>query len=365
MKIERKLVTLRTITEVRRLKCARYKGHDVVTIDGGWSIVVFHSAFICGQLVLFFEIDSFIPAINGRFSWEYSRDMTEFQGTKGFHVRSQMFGKQLSQGFVLHIDAWPEVKNVMDELDKEHGSEKASEIANDMSFEGILGVRKWEIPFEVRGKILGQVPQFFPRPACERVQNDSSIFTAKHLDTVFQVTEKLDGVSMTVYCVIKDSKWYQSLPDLPIGSTQETPTSRLGVASAGQDLDERGDDAYWQAAKRIGLPEKLREIGISNVAVQGELIGPTVKDNSLRFAKNAAHEFIVFQIFDIDRQAYVKPGEVVTICEKMGLPHVPVIGYAEGVGVYGQTREGLVFKSMRDVFSFKVISNKWLLEQGQ
>lgn len=254
-------------------------------------------------------------------------------------------------------------------------------MARDMSFEGFLGVKKWEITFNSQGKILGEVPQFFPRPACERAQNIPSLFTAKYLNTVFQITEKLDGVSMTAYCITKDSTWYQSLPALPEGSTQETPTARLGVASAGQDLDERSVNAYWQAAKRMGLPEKLHEIGISNVAVQGELIGPTIKDNSLKFPEDMAHEFIIFQIFDIDRQEYISAAAVEKICVDMGWAHVPIIGYiklkdfatnldellvrAEGVSDYGQTREGLVFKSMRDDFVFKVISNKWLLEQGQ
>lgn len=282
---------------------------------------------------------------------------------------------------IRYVAAWPEVKTIMDQLEKEHGNEKALQIAKGMSFEEVLGVKKWELPSEIQGKILGEVPQFFPRPACERVQNDPTIFTSKHLNTVFQVTEKLDGVSMTAYCISKGSKWHQSLPALPKGSMQENSTSRLGVASAGQDLDERGEDAYWQAAKRICLPEKLRDIGIANVAVQGELIGPTIKDNSLRFHKDASHEFIVFQIFNIDRQEYINAAEVVSICEKMRFPHVPVIGYvrlrefarsldeilvkAEGVGIYGQTREGFVFKSTRNQFLFKVISNKWLLEQGQ
>lgn len=100
MKTERRLVTLRTITEVRRLKGIHYKHYDVVKIDGGWSVVVFHGSFTHGQLALFFEIDSFIPAVNGRFSWEDARDLTEFNGEKGFHVRSQMFNKQISQGLV-------------------------------------------------------------------------------------------------------------------------------------------------------------------------------------------------------------------------------------------------------------------------
>lgn len=39
---------------------------------------------------------------------------------------------------------------------------------------------------------------------------------------------------------------------------------------------------------------------------------------------------------------------------------------AEGVGFHGQTREGLVFKLMDGrATSFKVISNKWLLEIGE
>ncbi|KAJ4394482.1 hypothetical protein N0V93_003700 [Gnomoniopsis smithogilvyi] len=311
MKTQRKLVTLRTITDVCRLKGARYKGYDVVTIDGGWSVVVFHGAFPRGQLVLFFEIDSFIPATNGRFSWEDSRDMIEFQGIKGFHVRSQMFGKQISQGLVRHITAWPEVKIVMDDLEEEHGNQKAVQIARGMSFEAILGVKKWGIPCGVQGKVLGEVPQFFPRSACERVQNDPTIFTAKHLDTVFQVTENLDGVSMTAYCITKGSKWHHSLPSLPEGSKQETPTTRFGVASAGQDLDERSNDDYWQAAKMTGIPEKLHKIGISNVAVQGELIGSRVNNNSMNFPSDAPPMFIVFQIFEIDRQEYVNAAEVV------------------------------------------------------
>lgn len=103
MVTKRRLATLRTINEVRRLKGPRFKAYDVVAIDGGWSVVVFHGEFFLGQLVLFFEIDSFIPATDGRFCWEDSRDMTVSQGVRGFHVRSQMFDKQISQGLVRSV----------------------------------------------------------------------------------------------------------------------------------------------------------------------------------------------------------------------------------------------------------------------
>lgn len=377
---QRKLVTLRTITNIRRMKAWRYTIYDVVTLGGGWTVVVRHGAYDVGQNVFFFEIDSFIPAATRIFEWEENRYMTEYHGQKGFHVRSLMINKQLSQGMVKSIDDVPVLKEVLDRLEKDHGVAKAKEIARTMSFEDRLGVKKWEVAFEVQGKILGHAPRFFPRPACERVQNTSDVFS-KNRDTVFQITEKLDGVSMTVYRVATGSKWDMALPELPLASTQRTGGARVGVSSAGQDLDQRANNVYWQAAKRRGLPDKLRQMNIRNVAIQGELIGPSIKNNSLRFPKDAEHDFIIFQIFDIDKQQYINAGEVVDMCVQLELPHVPVIGYmklrefaasvqeilqkAEGVGSYGQTKEGFVFKSMRGDFAFKAISNQWLLEQGE
>lgn len=362
---------------------AKYKSYDVATVGGGWNVVVYRGDFEVGQLVLYFEIDSFIPATNGRFSWDMFNCLTDFQGEKGYHVRSQMLGKQISQGLVQPVGSMPEVKDVVENLQKEHGKDQGTKMATRMAFEDIIGVKKWEVASGAQGLELGRVPSFFPRPASERVQNIPDLFTNKHLDEVFQVTEKLDGVSMTVYRVAAGSKWHKSLPALSAGSTQHVQGARPGVASASKDLDERGNGVYWQAAKRLGLPARLGEMGLGNVAVQGELIGPTVKNNSIGFSPDADHEFIVFQMFDIDRQEYLGSGEVVEICARMGLPHVPVLGYfklrdfaknvdeilarAEGVGARGQTREGFVFKSLtsREDFAFKVVSNKWLLEQGE
>lgn len=382
MSTGRKLVTLRNITRLCRMKGPRYKAYDIATVDGGWTVVVYHGDFTVDELIVYFEIDSFIPATNGRFKWEDRDALTEFQGEKGYHVASQMLDKQLSQGLVQAVAALPEVKAVLDKLVEEHGLNMGRKMAKEMSFEESLGVKKWEVPFEAKGQILGRVPRFFPRPACERVQNIPDLFSYKHLNTTFQITEKLDGVSMSVYQVVRGSKWHKSLPALAEDSTQLIGEVRIGVASASQDLDEQGNDIYWQAAKNLGLPAKLQQTGMDNVAIQGELIGPTVKNNSLNFAEDAEHEFIVFQIFDIDQQKYVNAATVVGICERLGLPHAPIIGYmrlrefattleeilvkAEGMSMRGPTREGFVFKSMRrEEFAFKVISNKWLLEQGE
>lgn len=194
MATKRKLVTIRRITNVRRLQ-GKHRGYDVITVGGGWTVVVFHKSFDLGDLVIYFEIDSFIPSINGRFSWEKYDTLTTFQGQRGYHVASQMLGKQLSQGLAQHIEALPEVKQIFDELKAEHGQDTGIQKAMEMSFEDVLGVRKWEIPFESQGLDLGRVPEFFPRPSCERAQNIEDLFSFKNQNTMFQVTEKVDGVS--------------------------------------------------------------------------------------------------------------------------------------------------------------------------
>lgn len=380
----RKLVTLRRITKVRRFP-GRYKSYDLVTVDSGWTVVVYHDDFCVNDLIVYFEIDSFIPTTSCRFTWQQDSKMTEFRGQKGYHVRSQILGKQISQGLVQSIAALPEIETFLQKLTEDHGEQRALTLAQEIAFDDIVGVKKWEVPVEARRKILGRVPSFFPRPACDRVQNIKGLFsTSKHLNATFQVTEKLDGLSMTVYQVEIGSKWHKSLPELPPGSPGcilGSPTVRIGVASAGEELDERGNDMYWQAAKHLNLPTTIHNIGPKNVAVQGELIGPGIKNNSLKFPDNAPHEFVIFGIFDIDKQCLIDPRTVVRLCTEMGWPHVPVIGYfrlrdfatnmqeilgkADGEGFLGQTREGFVFKSIREEFSFKVISNQWLIEKGE
>ncbi|KUI66907.1 hypothetical protein VM1G_02237 [Cytospora mali] len=377
---KRKLVTIRPITELRHLKGALER-FDIATVRGGWTVVVTHNTWSVDELALYFEIDSFILSKDRRFSWEDYGSMIRYQGKMGYHVRSKMYGKNISQGLIMDIEKFPEVRDVLQGLLKEHGPVNGMRMAQEMAFEDILGVKKWEHPVGAQGPVLGRAPPFFHQPGCGRAQNIPELFTAKYLNVDFQVTEKIDGVSMTVYRVQKGSQWHTSLPVLPEGSTQEDDIARVGVASRTEDLDEKGDSAYWQAAKQIDLPSKIHKIGIPNLAIQGELIGPTIRNNSLGFAPDEPHQFIVFQIYNIDTQRCLDPRRVVQLCEAHGLPHVPVIGKvqlkdyatsfreilpkADGMGFRAQPREGLVFKMCGDEFAFKVISIRWLLEKGE
>jgi ATP-dependent RNA circularization protein (DNA/RNA ligase family) len=109
--------------------------------------------------------------------------------------------------------------------------------------------------------------------------------------------------------------------------------------------------------------------------LQGELIGPGIQGNKYNVNQ---HVYAVYDIFDIDQQMYLLPKERQDICTDLRIFHVPVLNEislehfdVEQILVQCQFKstlndkaeaEGFVFKSMRDDFSFKAISNKWLLK---
>ena len=86
----------------------------------------------------------------------------------------------------------------------------------------------------------------------------------------------------------------------------------------------------------------------------------------------------MFDAFDIDKQEYMLPDERQEFCKILNIPHVPVVDkafsmidnvdmlldMAEGNGMnVGVKREGLVFKHNNSEFSFKSISNSYLLKE--
>ncbi|KAI1768899.1 RNA ligase, DRB0094 family [Hypoxylon sp. FL1150] len=373
----RKLVTLRRITDLRPVPGSVQ--FQMAVIDG-WTCAVRTGAFAKGELVLFFEIDSFLPppAADKRYEPLHNpvhTGVTTFKGAKGIHVKSIMVNRtyEISQGVVLKVDAFPEVKDICDA-----GKEKS---LSDMCFAEKLGVQKWEVAPGEAATSLGQAPVFFPKTGIERVQNVQTLFTNKYAKATFQESVKMDGSSMTVYFVRKDCQYYKSLPTLPETARKaDMANGRVGVTSRKVDLSEADPKSrFWAAALRYGLPGKLDRLG-KNVAIQGELVGASVNGNRHGYAAGE-HDFFVFAIYNVDAQAYMNPREVELRAEQLGLKHVPVLGYvnihqiaktqedllkrAEGVGMNGKKREGLVYKNVEDGRWFKAIANDYLLAIGE
>lgn len=322
----RKLASVRAILDIQPILGA--DAIECATVDG-WKVVVKKGEFQAGQLATYYEIDSWIPEHVAPF---LCKDKREFNGIPGARLRTIKLRGQISQGLLLPA---PESANDGDDLTES------------------LGIQKYEAPVsaQLAGIVRGNFPSFIPKTDQERIQNlraDLAGWVEAGLQ--WEVTEKLDGSSMTAYVYQDD----------------------FGVCSRNLDLKEDESNSFWRAARANGLEPILRASG-RNLALQGELIGPSIQGNPYALAD---HQFRLFDIYDIDAGRYMGPDERLAFIDGTDIQHAPVLdrqdlagasieallAYAEGKSVLNATeREGVVFKCILSEISFKAISNKFLL----
>ncbi|KAK4454573.1 RNA ligase-domain-containing protein [Podospora aff. communis PSN243] len=392
--VKRKLVTVRRI---KKIVDAGIGNKVVIHIDG-WTVVESRCPFLevrewqVGDLVIFCEIDSFLPkTVYFLDLFTNPRRITTFNGKQGYRVLSTVKGKHLSQGLIFPLSNFWTIYGPYLERVKQAGHAAATAELLSKSFEGLLGVVKWELADEAAtAGIIGTTPGFVVNPSWFRAQNiEDDIFAAAWRNKVWQVTEKLDGVSMHVYKVAAGTKWFGCLPVLPPGqeypATMRDPAGRghVGVCSRTQDFLDRAGNLYWEAANGGGdVARKIWEIPYPNISVQGELCGSSIMGNTMELPEGE-HRFVVFGIWNFDTGAYLNVREVHDICKKLRIEHVPAVGYykirefagnmdellakanGQGTGAFGGLSEGYVFRSLDGKSHFKVISNKWLAVTGK
>lgn len=338
---ERKLASIQTIAEIKSIEGAdRIVAYRV----NGWYVVDAKDKYSVGDSVVYCEVDSFIPTEVAPFLTRPEHFPKEFLGVQGERLRTIKLKGQLSQGLLLNLYA------VLQDFSYYHANGSYPE-GQDVTVE--LGILKWEKPLPacLAGVTKGSFPSFIPKTDQERVQNLSKEVEAMQGE-LFEVTIKLDGSSCTIFVNGEEN----------------------GVCSRNLELKQTEGNAFWDIAVVEDVHTKVRATG-RNLALQGELIGPSIQGNYERVAKN---EFYVYDVFDIDKQAYLLPEERWEVVKQLGLKHVPIVtGFqrlsysvqqfldmAEGEGMNkGVKREGLVFKHLHSDFSFKAISNSYLLKE--
>lgn len=362
----RKLASIRYIDSILPID-----GADMIelAVVDGWQVVVGKAdGFKAGSLGVFFEIDSFLDTTKEEFAFLDGR-ATNWNNKRGARIKTIKLRGQLSQGLLMPISKFPVI---VDNLS--HYLEDVAYIrVAPIDVTELLGVDKWERiesgPGFIAGRSKGNFPTFIFKTDQERAQNLKSII----LNTTerFQVTMKLDGSSMTVYSVPRKSVYYD------IANKDGADVEAVfGVCSRNLEVKEGG--AFYEMATKLELNDKLLGLGEA-LAIQGELIGPGIQKN---YEKVTENEFHVYDIFDIDKQEYLSNDKTKEICDYLGVNHVPILEesiiltdrfttindfleYAEGDGMNpGVKREGVVFKSLDSQFSFKVISNAYLIKTG-
>ncbi len=358
---------------------------EVAHIDG-WVIVVPWGLYHIGQMVVFVEIDAFLPDSVAPF-----KDMdvmalnaTTYNDIRGYHVKTQSFNRQLSQGLIFPLRRVPAVYDIICALVSSLDSwADVACVVQTFHFAKILGVQKWERkpePRQALGNVpeyLGGLPAFITETSATRVQNCPNLFAkAKYWKKIYQESIKMDGESMAVYFVRKDSVNYRScnpLPDNP-SSHVDHELGRFGVCSHKKELNETAKSKHWEVALRYDLPAKLACLG-KNIAIQGELCGSSIGGNREKFPPGS-HDFFVFDVFDLDKRQYGNPKSAVEVAKSLGLKHVPVRGYHKIRAIASShedlykraresNREGYVYKCVQDGRRFKVINDDWLLKHGE
>lgn len=338
--MERKLARIERILQI-----ASIPGADAIEAAtvGGWKVVVKKGLYKADQLAVFFEIDSLIP--HRPWSAFLFKDTRELYRLKTVKLRGQ-----ISQGLLVPIEEIPELA--------------AREWTEGDDLTELLVIKKWEpnIPANLAGQIKGNFPTFLRKTDECRIQSSPEVLD-EIKDIPIYISLKMDGTSLTAY----------------------KHEGVFGVCSRNLELREEGGDDYWAMAKALKLPETLPD----GYAIQGEMCGPGIQGNKAGLKEG---QLFVFNVWDINEQRYLDYGAFETFVRDLGLQTVPILVSASTVAprlpdtvndwlsyvetiTYpnGAQAEGVVVRPLVERYSptldsrlsFKVISNKFLLKNGE
>lgn len=393
---ERKLATIRRIADINPIP-----GADAIirlTVDGWELVSAKDNGFAIGDLIVYFEIDSFLPVIE---AFEFLRSRC-YKSTahlgEGFRLRTIKLRGQISQGLAMPLSAFALPVDL--------------EVVEGADLTELLCVKKWEAAPEREGnsfgptKARGNFPSFLRKTDQDRIQNcfgkvkqwatvsiqneildlpeDAAIpdgvykmadsrYVRKTVVALndnellergqFEATLKLDGSSMTVY----------------------NYDGQYGVCSRNLELKRDAENVFWKTAINTRILPALIHGGY-NVALQGELMGPNIQSNRENLA---VHAFFIFDVFDIDRQKYMPPAERLEFLVKLAneglldvqhfnrVPNLGVVSLADfptvkdflasanRPSINHKIAEGVVYKSMVDGGpTFKAINDNYLLAEA-
>lgn len=313
---------------------------------GGWYCVVGKGDFTPGCLAVYFEIDSFLPASDVRWSSFCARSTQTLETDKGpvsgHRVRTIKLRGCLSQGLLLTFK-----------------SLGLPESPAETDLTEALGVLKWEVsvagPSIVPGNQSVPFPvNLVPKTDAERVQNINPLLLDSLEVEDWVATEKVDGTSLTVI---------------------RHRNNELTVCSRNWVIDE-GDDTYWWGARQIA------EFIPPGFAVQAEIYGPGIQGNPLNLTER---RMSVFLVSGLDC-GYTPVSDWPEGLIKFGVPQLQLtlpydrscaafVAQVDGLksviapsrlaeGVVWRHRQGRTFHAFGGRPVFKVISNKYLLKQG-
>ena len=379
-----------TVDEIREIP-----GYDRVEharVGGWWIIVAKADNIKPGDMCVYFEVDSKVPATDERFA---------FLEKRNYKVKTLKMCKVFSQGLLMPLGLFPEIKpetpvhtDVTDLLKiryavDEDNERKANKVNKDKKYQSMaarnaklfkkkpfrwLMKREWgrKLLFAFFGKKKDNPrgwPTHFPyihRTDEERIENLPWVLG---YERPLIVTEKLDGTSTTFILERKGRNKY------------EFYVLSRNVRQADEKQECYHDhNIYWDMAFKYDIENKLREYleahpELTYVCIQGESVG-SVQGNPLKLKED---DFYVFNFINSKDGRIPAPIARVGI-EQMGMKWVPIldiqfmmptdmeefkqIATAPSVINPNVMREGIVLRDPTNDFSFKNVSREYLMKHN-
>lgn len=362
---------------------------DLMAVNG-WNVIVKKGEFNEGDMCVYFEIDSKLPA----------RDWSEFMIKKGYKVKTMKLNKfgVVSQGLALPVNSFginiPDEEGVdlTDILEVVYSVEEDNKRKADINkYDKMrqrhpdlfkknklvkwLFARKWgrKLLFIFLGKKKDKRgwPVWVVKTDEERCQNLPHLFPGD--GTQWIVTEKIDGSSTTF--TMKRSGKYKGFYVCSRNVCFDTPEKA--------EKCFYDSNIYLEMAEKYDIKNLLQEFlddhkDLDFVTLQGETYGKNVQKREYGIDR---HDFMAFNLIFGYKNGEVErfnPVVMTKILKNYDIPCVPVVDkcftlpatceelldYAasEPSKVDGGMREGVVLRTLDGKQSFKAVSNEFLLK---
>jgi len=370
-----KILKVEPIEGKDRIELYYVLGYQVIDQKGNYKV---------GDLVTFMPPDSILKMDRPEFGFLKARAKDKAE----YRLRTMKMGGVLSQGLLQPCPAG------MKEGDD------ASKFYDIAKYEPLEELDKRESYGKLQRFLLKRVswarkkyhfPEHIPQTDSERWQNYPDVFD--QFPGEYVATEKLEGCSSTFY--LKDGVYgvcsrsvlkYRSGEGKLWNRAVLWLLRKLGV---GKNFD--GKNHWVEVSKRWDVEKRLRKFFESNsfgfdsgdIAVQAEVIGPSVGAAVRNVYKLVQNDFRVFDIMIAG--VYVNHDMATKIAEELGLPFVPVVYKGElpakdkmvefsngpSALLASELREGLVWKPTVERkhpklgrVQLKVISPEYQLKHG-
>ena len=404
---ERELVYVVTIDDIKPIE-----GRDRVecAVVGGWTVMVRKDQFKPGDLGIYFEIDSKVPA----------KEPFMFLEGKHFKIKTQKYktpnGQFWSQGLLMAAEdfGWRIIENgtamakengdffeLGDFLTKELGVvyadpednarkskssvDKYQKMAQRMGKKFAKQPYRWLMKrtwgkkllffFYGKKKDTKTWPEWVVKTDEERVQNMPWILEDK---SEWFATEKIDGTSTTFtmkgwgrkreFFICSRNVCFNTPEKMEAGAWYDTNVyQEMGIK---YDIEN-------VLAKLMEYFDNIGTGTVDFVTLQGETYGAGIQKRDYSLTD---HDFMAFNViikYEGEAPRRLNPREMTDLLADYGVPCVPIVDehfvmpdtvdelltIATDVSkVDGGMREGLVFRSVDGAKSFKAVSNEFLMK---